>query len=117
MDGPKWYKAKFTNVSDGTGETAVTKVDVSAMSGSPTRVSVSSIDFATYAMGVGIYWDAATDALIHTLPADSNGTIRNIPGAPPDNVTANTGDILFTTRGAASGDSYSVTLTLRKKYS
>ncbi len=30
-DGPKYAVMKFTNVSDGTGEDAVTKVDVSAL--------------------------------------------------------------------------------------
>ena len=32
LDGPKEVVMKFTNISDGTGESAVTKVDVSALS-------------------------------------------------------------------------------------
>ena len=34
IDGPTHVVMKFTNVSDGTGESAVTKVDVSALASS-----------------------------------------------------------------------------------
>ena len=33
-DGPKYAVMKFTNISDGTGEDAVTKVDVSGLNAS-----------------------------------------------------------------------------------
>ena len=40
LDGERQYIAKFTNISDGTGESKVTKIDVSALApnsfGSPT---------------------------------------------------------------------------------
>ena len=34
-DGPRTAILAFTNVSDGTGESAVTKIDVSALSSNP----------------------------------------------------------------------------------
>jgi len=116
MDGPKYYKAKFTNSSDGTGETAVQKIDFSELFGSPVRASIQEIEYSTYGMGVNILWDATTDVLIHAIPQDAQGSIKNIPAVWPDDVAGNTSDVLFTTLAAASGDSYSITITLRKKY-
>ena len=45
-DGPRNVVMKFTNVSDGTGEAAVTKVDVSALAGAPSTVKIMKIKCA-----------------------------------------------------------------------
>ena len=57
QDGEKTAIVKFTNVSDGTGESAVKKVDVSALANNSagqacTSVSVSRIYWATVGMSV-----------------------------------------------------------------
>lgn len=113
---------KFTNVSDGTGETGVVKVDVSALAsyqGQPcTSVSINKIDAVTAGMGLNMLWDATTDVLILTLgEADfvtfdfsRFGGLTNNAGA------GKTGDILFTTVGAASGDRYTVVMEVYKNY-
>lgn len=113
---------KFTNVSDGTGESGVVKVDVSALSsfqGLPcTSVAINKIDAITAGMGLNMLWDADTDVLILTLgEADfvtfdfsRFGGLTNNAGA------GKTGDILFTTVGAASGDRYTVVMELYKNY-
>lgn len=113
---------KFTNVSDGTGETGVVKVDVSALAsyqGQPcTSVSINRIDAVTAGMGLNMLWDATTDVLILTLgEADfvtfdfsRFGGLTNNAGA------GKTGDILFTTVGAASGDRYTVVMEVYKNY-
>lgn len=113
---------KFTNVSDGTGETGVVKVDVSALSsfqGQPcTSVAINKIDAITAGMGLNMLWDADTDVLILTLgEADfvtfdfsRFGGLTNNAGA------GKTGDILFTTVGAASGDRYTVVMEVYKNY-
>ena len=59
QDGPKTAIFKFNNVSDGTGESAVTKIDVSALTPSITGASCSSvviqkIYYQTIGMGVKI---------------------------------------------------------------
>ena len=69
---------KFTNESDGTGESSVKKVDVSALAKnnlgeSCSRVSISRIYWATRGMGVDIEFDASTNVLAIPLPADSTG--------------------------------------------
>ena len=55
---------RFTNVSDGSGESAVTKIDVSALAVDPitgaacTKVSIQKIYYSTIGMGVKIFFDS-----------------------------------------------------------
>ena len=117
-DGPRNAVMKFTNVSDGTGESAVTKVDVSALSGAPSQVRLQRIDFVTRGMGVNLLWDATADELIYSIPSDEVGTIDLSAngGFPNSEATGFTGDIKFTTVAHDSGDTYSITLHMVKKY-
>ena len=60
---------KFTNISDGSGEAAVTKIDVSALAknsrgDSCTEVAVSKIWWQCVGMGVELLNDATADTLI-----------------------------------------------------
>jgi hypothetical protein len=124
IDGPKTAVIYCTNTSDGTGESAVTKVDVSALSSlqdgtACTGVRIQKIVFSNVGMGVKVLWDASTDVIAVQLPADYSDTLdySEISGLP--NVAAsggNTGDIQFTTVGHSSGDTYSVVLYCLKQY-
>ena len=63
---------KFTNISDGSGESAVTKIDVSALQAnsrgdSCTEVAISKIWWQCVGMGVQLLNDATTDTLIIAL--------------------------------------------------
>ena len=123
-DGPKKAVIYCTNTSDGTGESAVTKVDVSALASlqdgtACTGVRIEKIIFSTVGMGVKLLWDASTDVIAAELPADYSDTLdySDISGLP--NVAASggkTGDIQFTTVGHSSGDTYSVVLYCLKSY-
>ena len=123
-DGPKKAVIYCTNTSDGTGESAVTKVDISALvslqNGTAcTGVRIEKIIFSTVGMGVKLLWDASTDVIAAELPADYSDTLdySDISGLP--NVAASggkTGDIQFTTVGHSSGDTYSVVLYCLKNY-
>ena len=69
QDGNNTAILKFTNVSDGTGESAVKKVDVSALEPNSkgdacTSVSVARIYWATRGMGVNIEFDATSNVLL-----------------------------------------------------
>ena len=61
QDGPRKAIFKFTNVSDGTGESAVKKIDVSALTADPmtgaacTKVTIEKIWYSTIGMGVKIF--------------------------------------------------------------
>jgi hypothetical protein len=59
QDGDKIAVLKFTNASDGTGESAVKKVDVSALSSNSLGQSCTSVSIAR------IYW--ACDCLLIAL--------------------------------------------------
>lgn len=116
----------FTNISDGTGESDVVKVDASTLVGgaASTRYAVEKIAWSTVGMGFNLEWDATTDvAFFTTGNNNSQGEIdftegpRGNPGK--GGITNNagvgvTGDILLTTVGHASGDAYNLTLWLRK---
>ena len=103
-DGPKKAVFYLTNTSDGTGESAVTKVDVSELSSlqdgtACTGVRIEKIVFTNVGMGVQILWNASTNVIAAQLPADYSDTLEysDISGLP--NVAASsgkTGDIKFT---------------------
>tara|TARA_R100000664_G_scaffold23073_1_gene32631 strand:- start:65 stop:466 length:402 start_codon:yes stop_codon:yes gene_type:complete len=123
IDSQKLAILKFTNESDGTGESSVKKVDVSALGKnnlgeSCTRVSIRRIYWATRGMGVDIEFDATTNVLAIPLPADSTGDeyYDLFTGIPNNAGSGITGDIDFTTVGHSSGDAYSIILVLDKSY-
>tara|TARA_R110001583_G_scaffold83120_1_gene219813 strand:+ start:134 stop:535 length:402 start_codon:yes stop_codon:yes gene_type:complete len=123
QDGEKTAILKFTNVSDGTGESAVKKVDVSALTKNSagqtcTSVSVARIYWATVGMSVKLEFDASTNVLLLGLPADITGDefYDLFSGIPNNAGSGVTGDIDFTTTAHSSGDSYSIILVLNKNY-
>lgn len=119
-DGDRHAVMLFNNVSDGTGESAVLKVDVSALTprtrdnATCTGVSIESIRFQVAGMSVSVLWDATTDVVAAVLSGENylcySTPLANNAGA------GKTGDILFSTVGHTAGDTYSIELMLRKKY-
>jgi len=114
---------KFTNISDGTGESAVTKIDVSALQANSrgdacTEVAISKIWWQCVGMGVELLNDATTDTLIIALSPDSNGMhdYSSFSAIPNDAGSGKTGDVNFTTIGASSGDTYTVILEVLKSF-
>jgi hypothetical protein len=123
IDGERVAVMKFTNASDGTGEAAVKKVDVSALATNRlgeacTSVQISKVHYATAGMGVNIFFDATANVLAMGLPADSEGSLdfSSFTGIPNNAGAGKTGDLLFSTVGHASGDTYMVVLELIKNY-
>ncbi len=122
-DGPKTAVMKFTNVSDSGGESAVTKVDVSALSASAdgdtcTGVTIERIWWQCIGMKVQILWDASTDAFCIELGENQSGSHDyTVFGGLTNNAgSGKTGDINFTTVGASANDTYTVILYMRKQY-
>jgi|TARA_R110001583_G_scaffold173925_1_gene328073 hypothetical protein len=123
QDGERTAVMRFTNVSDGSGESAVKKVDVSALSANTrgdacTQVHIQRIYWATVGMSVKLEFDASTNVLAIGLPADSTGDeyYDSFTAIPNNAGSGITGDIDFTTTGHSSGDSYMIILELIKKY-
>ena len=124
VDGPSFVALKLTNISDGTGESAVVKVDVSALEAdsrtglSCTDVNIERIWWQCIGMKVRILFDADTDVMAIELGENQSGNHDySIFGGLVNNAgTGKTGDVKFTTVGASSGDTYTVILYLRKKF-
>ena len=123
QDGSRKAVLKFTNASDGTGESAVTKVDVSALSSNAAGESCSSVQinkiwWQCTGMSVKIGFDATTNVLAIGLSEDSNGyhDYSDFSGIPNNAGSGKTGDLAFTTVGHSSGDTYMIILELIKAY-
>lgn len=113
----------FTNVSDGTGESLVTKVNVAnlavnALGQACTGVSVQKIHTACHGMEFRLFWDATTDVIFFasaqnnqfTFDFTSFGGLRNNSGA------GKTGNILLSTFDQSLGDTYTLVLEMKKYY-
>lgn len=113
------YEALFTNISDGTGESAVTKIDVSALTPACAEVDILWMWFSTDGMAVRVLFDATTDTVGWLVPANQTGLIdfqKTFKGGLRNNSgTGKTGDVQVTTVGHSVGDTYSIILHCRKR--
>lgn len=123
LDGERLFIAKFTNISDGTGETGVIKIDVSTLNPNSfglacNGVKLNKIYGTTHGMEVRILWDATTDQFAWQIPQNSNYLMdfSSFGGIPNNAGAGKTGDVLFTTADASSGDMYSIVLECLKTY-
>tara|TARA_B100000780_G_scaffold52388_1_gene32453 strand:- start:242 stop:646 length:405 start_codon:yes stop_codon:yes gene_type:complete len=122
-DGPKFTVLKLTNVSDGSGEAAVVKVDVSGLEASAdgdacTEVVIERIWWQCIGMKVQILWNASTNLFCIELGENQSGEHDyTVFGGLTNNAGGGkNGDVLFTTVGHTSADTYTVILYLRKKF-
>lgn len=119
-NSPRRLVVQITNLSDGTGESAVTKIDKSTYTGlngsEPTSLQIETIKGEVAGMAVRLYCDRTTDLTICQLGgiAEVNLDYRNVGGFNT-NTAGDTGDILLTTTGHSSGDSYNLIISMRKK--
>jgi hypothetical protein len=115
-DGARNAVVKLTNVSDGTGEAAVLKVDVSTLQNAPSRVSIERIQATTAGMGFDLLWDATTDVVALSVGPDQVADLdfKEIGGLHNNAGTGVTGDIMLTTFGHSAGDRYTVILHMKK---
>ena len=116
LDGKRKTIIKLTNISDGTGEAAVLKVDVSALSPAATSVRINKIWYMTEGMKVNLLWDATTDVVALLLPQNVSGFLdfESIGGIINNAGDGITGDIMLTTVGHTAGDTYCIILELVK---
>lgn len=116
---PGWYVVHLTNASDGTGEAAVTKVDISTLltssRGVPTYSAVQRIEYNVNGMVVRLHWDHTTDDTVAQLAGSGLIDVSADGGLVDPKSTGGTGDILLTTSGHSSGDSYDITIWLKLK--
>lgn len=127
-DTPYHYGVHLTCVSDGTGESAVVKVDKSAIKkaaggSEAAALDIESVRWAIQGFSaVKLLWDHTADdtAMVlagsgydefprPTLDQALSACLKD-PGS-----AGGAGDVLLTSTGAASGATYDITLWLRKR--
>ena len=123
IDGERVAIMKFTNLSDGTGESKVIKVNASALGASASGlacngVTITKIHASTHGMEVQIYWDATTDVFCWGVPQNSQYTWdwEKIGGLTNNAGAGKTGNVLFSTADATNGDFYTIVLEMVKSY-
>ena len=123
LDGERLAIMKFTNSSDGTGETNVVKVNPaslapSAAGGACISVTINKVTALTHGMEVQLKWKATTPVIIETVPQNTQYTqdYSQFGGLINNAGTGKDGAITFTTLDATSGDTYTVVLEMIKQY-
>jgi len=113
------FTGKFTNFSDGTGETLVRKVDASALTfmtedGNRKIAKINwSVNTANPKSGVEIIWNGATNATAAFLSGQGYWDLRTDGNEITNNATTPTGDVLFSTKNFANGDNYTIIIEFR----
>ena len=128
-DGDKTAVMKFTNISDGSGESSVKKVDVSALTTSTrngsacTRVHITQIWYMISGMRIDLEWDASSNVKALILgggvtlePTMGHLDFRSFGGIKNNAGGGITGDIDLTTLHHTSNDAYTIILELSKSY-
>ena len=116
---------KFTNMSDGSGETLVTKMDASALTfmtedGTKSLAKIWwGINTTNGKSGVELLWAGTTNSTIGFFSGTGYHDYYTAGNAIPNNatLTANTspaGDILISTKGFVAGDNYTIILEVRQ---
>ena len=128
VDGGKTAIIKLTNISDGTGESAVKKVDVSALTSNSngdacTRVSITQVWYDIGGLRVSLDFDASSNVVGLVLGGSAAaGTtmgymdFRSFNGIKNNAGSGITGDIDLTTHGHTAHDHYTIILELSKSY-
>ena len=113
------FTSKFTNFSDGTGETLVRKVDASALTfmteDGNRKISkvYYSVNTANTKSAVELKWDGVTDATALLLSGQGFFDFRTAGNEIPNNAITPTGDVLLSTKNFANGDNYSLVIEFR----
>ena len=113
------FVVKLTNVSDGSGENNILKVDASNttfMSEDGNR-KISKVYYSVNATSpksiVEIKWAGATTATALLLSGQGFFDFRTAGNEIPNNAITPNGDVLLSTRNFAKGDSYFLVIEFR----
>lgn len=118
VNNTTWLTVHLTNNSDGTGESGVTKVDISTFTKAGqvlTGSAVWSITGNVWGGEVTLAWDHTTDDVIAILSGTVNIDWSPDGGKADPRSSGGTGDILLTTSGFGSSSGYDLTMRIKKK--
>ncbi|ACI52201.1 conserved hypothetical protein [Gluconacetobacter diazotrophicus PA1 5] len=120
QNGPRNLIMKFTDVSDGTGLSAVKIVDAQsaayAVQTQPPGVhlKVKRIVYDVHGMVVRLQWDATEPVDLVTLSGFGHLDFKRFQGIPNPKTPGVTGSILLTTIGAAADSAFTIDLEMIK---
>jgi len=127
-DGDRIAVVKFTNLSDGSGEASVKKVDVSALAANsagatPALATIEQVWYDIGGMRVALEWNATTNVVAAVLGGSTAAgnvsgymDFRSFGGIKNTEASGVDGDIDLTTHGHTAHDHYTIVLQLRKSY-
>ena len=113
------YVAKLTNLSDGSGESLVTKVDASGttfMSEDGNRKIAKiwySVNTTNPKACVELLWAGASNATAVLLGGQGYWDLRTAGNEITNNATTPTGDVLLSTRDFVVGENYTILVEFR----
>ena len=113
------YVVKLTNVSDGSGESLVNKIDASEttfMTEDGNRKIAKiwwSVNTTNNKSTVELVWAGATNATALLLSGQGYWDLRTAGNEIINNATTPTGDVLLSTRDFVVGDSYTIIVEFR----
>ena len=113
------YVVKMTNVSDGTGETLVKKIDASALTfmtedGNRKLSKIwYSVNTNNNKSAVELLWDGTVNSTIAFLSGNGHWDLRTFGDGISNNAGTATGDVLLSTRNFVSGDNYTILAEFR----
>ena len=113
------YVIKMTNISDGSGESLVKKIDASEttfMTEDGNR-KIAKIWWSVNAISkkacVELVWEGATNATGMLLAGQGYWDLRTAGNEVINNATTPTGDVLLSTRDFVVGDNYTIIVEFR----
>ena len=113
------YVIKMTNISDGSGESLVKKIDASEttfMTEDGNR-KIAKIWWSVNAISkkacVELVWEGATNATGMLLSGQGYWDLRTAGNSISNNATTPTGDVLLSTRDFVVGDNYTILVEFR----
>ena len=113
------YVAKMTNISDGSGESLVKKIDASTttfMTADGNRKIAKiwwSVNTTKANASVELVWDGDTNATAILLNGQGYWDLRTAGNEIINNATTPTGDVLLSTRDFVVGDNYTILVEVR----
>lgn len=112
------YCLRLTNISDGTGETLVNKLDISTLTGPdgtpPTSVTLLEAAWSIQGFtSVRLFWDHTTDDEMIVMTGNGYRNYTAVGGAHDPRSAGGTGDVLLTTANTTAGNTYDIVLLFR----
>ena len=113
------YVVKMTNLSDGSGENNVNKIDASTTTfmteDGERRIArvYYSVNVSDAKSGVELIWDGVANATALFLSGQGTIDLRTDGNSFINNATTPTGDVLLSTKNFAKGDNYSIIVEFR----